>query len=125
MKIAAAETKGVQVNGFNKDLLKRLEALDMLYSSLGSLAPKKRLLHVDYKEKGRDMNISLIAYQPAGTGDAQMVADTKRLFEERGCSVSAIIEVDDEFRMIGVHYIRPGFLEECRQDMIKMPQGRG
>ena len=79
---------------------------------------------MDYKEKGQDMNRSHVLYQPSGIDDKQMIAMVMEAYKERGCTVSAIIEVDDGLRMIGVHYVRPGFLEECRQDMMKMFQGR-
>ena len=43
----------VKSNGFDRGLLERSKPLDLMYSQLGSFAPRKRLLHVDYKEKAR------------------------------------------------------------------------
>ncbi len=115
---------GIQVKGFDRELMQRIEAFDMLGPCLGSLAPKKRFLQVDYKEKGCDMHRSLAVYPPDGMDDGQMVSTVKQSFEGQRLVVSSIVEVDSKGRMIAVHYVRPGFLKECRQDMIKMFQGR-
>ena len=123
MSDASGGGKRLHVDESSKALLGQSETLDMIYSRLGAYAPRKRLLHVDYKEKGRDMNRSHVLYQPPGVSDGEIVASLMGTYKERGCTVSAIIEVDDSLRMIGVHYVRPGFLEECRQDMMKMSQG--
>ena len=104
---------GIQVKGFDRELMQRIEAFDMLGPCLGSLAPKKRFLHR-----------SLAVYPPDGMDDGQMVSTVKQSFEGQRLVVSSIVEVDSKGRMIAVHYVRPGFLKECRQDMIKMFQGR-
>ncbi len=120
MRITIAELKQ---NGFSKELLKRSEVWDKLYSVLGENAPRKRLLHVDYKGKGRDMNRSHILYQPLGVRDGEMIASLMRAYEARGCTVSGIVEVDGQCRITAVHYVRPGFLEECVQDLAETAKG--
>lgn len=119
MKITIAE---LRQNGFSRELLKKSEAWDELYSVLGKDAPRKRLLHVDYKERGRDMNRSHVLYQPLGVSDEQMIASLMQTYEERGCTVSGIIEIDSQCRVTAVHYVRPGFLEECVQDLAQMAE---
>lgn len=113
----------VELKQFSKELLKRSEAWDKLYSALGRYAPEKRLLHVDYKEKGRDMNRSHILYQPLGVSDGDMIASLMRAYDARGCTVSGIVEVDGQCRIAAIHYVRPGFLEECVQDLAEMAKG--
>lgn len=120
MEITIAE---LRQDGFNRELLKKSEAWDKLYSVLGKDAPRKRLLHVDYKEKRQDMNRSHVLYQPPGVSDKQMIASLMQMYGERGCTVSGIIEVDGQCRVTAVHYVRPGFLEECVQDLAEIFQG--
>ena len=113
-------TVGIQVGEFDKKLLERSKMFDAIGSRLGDLAPRKRLLMVDYKEKGRDMHQSLMLCQPPEMDDTQMVNSIKRYFEDQGRTVSSIVDVDDNGCMIAPLYTCPGFLEECRQDAEKL-----
>lgn len=70
------------------------------------------------------MHQSLVVYQLPGMDDQQIIANIMKLYEDQGRTVSAIVEVDDEGLVIAPLYACPGFLEECRQYMIKMFQGR-
>lgn len=125
MKIKIAEIRAIRVDSFNRGLLEQAKAVDMVYSRLGEHAPRKRLLHVDYKERGQDMNRSHVIWQPVGVSDEEMISHLMRVYKEQGCIVSAIIEVDDECQMMGVHYVRPGFTEECRRDVMELFQEQG
>lgn len=113
---------GIQVGEFDKKLLKQAKVWEGWYSALGECAPRKRLLQVDYKEKGQDMHQSLALYQPPDMSDEEMIAAITQCFEEQRRTVSAIVEVDDKGYMTAPLYACPGFLEECREYMIKMFQ---
>lgn len=113
------------VEEFSKELLER-SPLDDMYAEYGEYAPRKRFMHVDYKdEDGRDMHRSHVFYQLPDMDDEKIILCLMAMYEVRGCAVSAILEVDSDCRAMKAHYIRPGFLEECAQEVEKMLKGKG
>lgn len=101
---------------FDKDILHSSEIVDTLFGALGDNTPRKRLLQIDYKENGADMNISAVVYQNVGLSDDKMIAELVISYVEQGKIISSIVEVNAKSQLVGVMYIAPEILKEYVKD---------
>lgn len=85
---------------------------DLLFASLGDLAPRCRKLMVDYKAPdGQDWHQELVTLHHPGAGDAALVESIRESLAERGCQLTAVVESGR------ILYMAPGYLEECAEEM--------
>lgn len=102
---------------FDKDLLENSMKMDALYQSLGANAPKKRLLHMDYKENGTDKNISVAVYQNSGMSDETIVSELIKTYAAQGRTVGCVGEVDGSGFPSAILYVAPWYVDECREEL--------
>jgi len=108
---------------FNKNLLQSAEIMDTLYNALGDYKPKKRILKVDYKEKGIDKNIDLIIYQHPLWDDKALIEELLKVYAEQRKEIGFIMEMDKNGNPIIALYSTRWYLEESMNDFIKEWRG--
>lgn len=110
---------------FDKNLLYSSEIMDTLLKPFGGVAPKKRLLQIDYKENSIDKNISVAVYQNVGMSDEVMIAELVKVYAQQNKIISSIVEVNQNSQFMGVIYMTPEFLEECMTEALKIFHRKG
>ena len=86
--------------------------MDVLLSQFGENAPKKRLLVIDYEERGADKHDDLAAYQYRNMTDVDLINGLVIKYAKQDKWVTSIVEVDSNYHWMRQLYIAPGFLNK-------------